>query len=76
MLTKPDKYSEEDWEEILRQADEWGRMFMLGYPGTSFDFENKVWDFSNNETAIQHYPAIKEKKIPTIMFAYLYKDRR
>ena len=54
------EYTEMQMEEIMDQADEWGLMFEMGFPGTKYDPVSKTWDFSGSRAAIDAFGATEE----------------
>lgn len=52
----PEGYTTSQWQEILLQADEWGRILEYSFPGTVYDPEKLRWDFSKNEQAKKTFP--------------------
>ncbi len=52
---KPDNLTEEEWDSVLYQADEWGMIFEKLYPGTFYDVSTKEWNFSGNEEAVKTF---------------------
>ena len=73
---KPSNVTEEEWEEIKVQADEWGQLFVHAHPETKYDTETMCWDFSANQELVDmfHAKGYAENTLYTPFFAHLRKD--
>ena len=71
---KPNNLTYDEWEKVKRQADSWGRIWEHAYPGTRYDQETLIWDFSNNENAMKDWNIDKsdDAHFNMIGFACLY----
>ncbi len=58
-------------ERLNAKADEWGRIMTTMFPNTEYDYETKIWDFSNNNNAVTAFTNFPEKKINMIRFSYV-----
>ncbi len=56
-------------EGVRKQANDLGWCFEQRYPGTHYDRETMMWDYSQNENAIKIFGNNPPYKIPMSFFA-------
>ena len=61
-------------EKIDKRADEWGRIVTFMFPGTTYDPDTKMWDFTSNQDAVAAFTNYPEGRINLRSFSYVNED--